>query len=222
VLVVDDEPKMTRLLQRGLREEGFVVDVAATAIDAVWRATDVDYDLVLLDVMLPDGCGFDVCRRLRAVDVWSPVLMLTARDAVPDRVTGLDAGADDYLAKPFSFDELLARARALTRRATDPRPVQLVVGDLRLDPAAMRVWRGPTEIRLSPLEFSLLQALMRAPGRVLARDVLLRQAWDDVYEQRSNVLDVAISSLRDKVDRPFDRRSIETVRGAGYRIGGDG
>jgi two-component system OmpR family response regulator len=221
VLVVEDEPKMAALLRRGLREEGLVTDVATTQQDALWRSGEVDYDLIVLDVMIPGGNGFDCCRRLRQLGVWSPVLMLTARDAVEDRVRGLDAGADDYLVKPFSFDELLARARALTRRVTEPRPVEITVGDLRLDPATRRVWRGEVEVVLTPLEFSLLDALMRSPGQVLPRERLLDRAWER-DEQRSNVLDVAIAALRHKIDKPFNRDAVETVRGVGYRIRRDG
>ena len=208
---------MAALLARGLREEGMVVDVAPTAAEALDRSVENAYDLVLLDVMLPDGDGFGLCRRLRRGDTWAPVLMLTARDGVADRVTGLDAGADDYLVKPFSFEELLARSRALMRRGIEPRPTQLALGDLRLDPALRRVWRGAVEVPLSRLEFSLLHALMRARGRVVTRDRLLSQCWDDAYDQRSNVVEVAIKGLRDKIDRPFDRHTVETVRSLGYR-----
>ena len=218
VLVVEDEPKMAALLRRGLGEEGLLTDVAATGAEAVWAASETPYELVVLDVTLPDLDGFEVCRRLRAAEVWAPVLMLTARDSVEDRVTGLDAGADDYLVKPFAFDELLARARALTRRAPEPRPVQMLVGDLRLDPAGKRVWRGDDEVALSPLEFALLEALMRSAGRVVSRARLLAVGWDDAYETRSNVLDVAITGLRAKVDKPFGRHDLSTVRGVGYRL----
>jgi two-component system OmpR family response regulator len=222
VLVVEDEPKMAGLLHRGLREEGFVTDAATNGADAVWRAREISYRLIILDVMLPDCDGFEVCRTLRHEGIWTPVLMLTARDAVADRVIGLDSGADDYLVKPFAFDELLARARALARRTAEPRPAELSAGDLRLDPATRRVWRGDVALTLTPLEYSLLEALLRAAGRVLGRQQLVTQAWDEAYEQRSNVLDVAITSLRNKVDKPFGRRAVETVRGVGYRIRGDG
>jgi len=218
VLVVEDEPKMAALLRRGLGEEGLVTDVATTGAEALWAATETPYELVVLDVMLPDADGFEVCRRLREAHVWAPVLMLTARDAVEDRVAGLDAGADDYLVKPFSFEELLARARALTRRAPEPRPVHLEVGDLRLDPAGKRAWRGEREVALSPLEFALLEALMRSAGRVVTRQRLLAVGWDDAYETRSNVLDAAVTALRAKVDRPFGRHDVTTVRGVGYRL----
>jgi two-component system OmpR family response regulator len=218
ILVVEDEAKLAALLQRGLSEEGHAVDVAATGEDALWMGVAVEYDAVVLDVMLPGVDGFEVCRRLRASDVWAPILLLTARDAVDDRVTGLDAGADDYLAKPFSFDELLARLRALVRRAATERPAVLEVEDLRLDPAARRVWRGDREVELSAKEFALLEAFMRRPGQVLSRYQLLEHAWDHAYENRSNVVDVYVRYLREKIDRPFDRDSLETVRGAGYRL----
>ena len=218
ILVVEDELKMASLLLRGLSEEGHAADVARTGDDAIWMADAVSYDAILLDVMLPGADGFEVCRRLRERGVWSPVLMLTARDAVEDRVAGLDAGADDYLQKPFSFAELLARLRALARRGAVERPVVLEVGDLRLDPAARKVWRGEDEIPLSTKEFSLLEAFMRRPGEVLSRLHLLEHAWDYGYENRSNVIDVYVRYLREKVDRPFGRASLETVRGAGYRL----
>jgi two-component system, OmpR family, response regulator len=218
VLVVEDELKMASLLLRGLSEEGHAADVARTGDDALWMADAVPYDAIVLDVMLPGADGFEVCRRLRDRGVWSPVLMLTARGAVHDRVAGLDAGADDYLAKPFSFAELLARLRALARRGVVERPAVLEVGDLRLDPAAHKVWRGETEIPLSTKEFSLLEAFMRRPGEVLSRLHLLEHAWDYGYENRSNVIDVYVRYLREKIDRPFARASLETVRGAGYRL----
>jgi two-component system, OmpR family, response regulator len=222
VLIVEDELKMASLLLRGLSEEGHAADVARTGDDAVWMADAVPYDAILLDVMLPGADGFEVCRRLRERGVWSPVLMLTARGAVEDRVAGLDAGADDYLAKPFSFAELLARLRALARRGAAERPAVLEVGDLRLDPAARKIWRGESEIPLSAKEFSLLEAFMRRPGEVLSRLHLLEHAWDYGYENRSNVIDVYVRYLREKIDRPFGRSSLETVRGAGYRLRTDG
>jgi two-component system OmpR family response regulator len=218
VLVVEDETKLGNLLSRGLREEGWSADLAARGEEALWMAQAVDYDAIVLDVMLPGLDGFAVCRKLRSDGVWSPVLMLTARDAVDDRVTGLDAGADDYLAKPFSFEELLARLRALTRRAPVERPTVLSVGDLRLDPAAHRAWRGDVELDLSAKEFALLELFMRRPGEVLTRIQLLEGAWDMAFESRSNVVDVYVRYLREKIDRPFGCDSIETVRGVGYRL----
>ena len=209
---------MAGLVKRGLEEEGIAVDVTGRGEDAVWMAGSTEYDAVVLDVMLPGLDGIEVCRRLRADEVWTPVLMLTARDAVEDRVAGLDGGADDYLVKPFSFDELLARLRALARRGAGERPVVLEAGDLRLDPAARRVTRGDVEIPLSPKEFALLETLMRRPGLPLSRLQLLEHAWDDTYENRSNVVDVYIGYLRRKIDRPFGTATIETVRGVGYRL----
>ncbi len=221
ILVVEDELKMASLLRRGLLEEGHAVDVARTGDDALWMGRAVEYDAIVLDLMLPGVDGIEVCRRLRESGVWAPVLMLTARDGVEDRVAGLDAGADDYLRKPFSFAELLARLRALVRRGAAERPIVLQVGDLRLDPGTRQVWRGETEVRLSGKEFALLETFMRRPGQVLSRYQLLEHAWDSAYEHRSNVVDVYVRYLRDKIDRPFDRESLETVRGAGYRLRGD-
>ena len=218
VLIVEDELKMASLVRRGLVEDGHVADVAGTGEDAIWMAQAHPYDAVVLDVMLPGLDGFETCRELRREGVWAPVLMLTARDGVDDRVAGLDAGADDYLVKPFSFAELLARLRALARRGAVERPTELEVDGLRLDPAKRRVWRGEQEIRLSPKEFALLEAFMRRPGQVLSRYQLLEHAWDFAYESRSNVVDVYVRYLREKVDRPFGTSSLETVRGVGYRL----
>jgi two-component system OmpR family response regulator len=218
VLIVEDEPKMAGLVRRGLVEEGHAADVAAQGEDAVWMAEAHPYDAIVLDVMLPGVNGFETCRRLRHAGVWAPVLMLTARDAVEDRVAGLAVGADDYLTKPFSLAELLARLRALARGGAVERPTQLVVGDLRLDPAARRVWRGETEVALSPKEFALLETFMRRPGQVLSRFQLLEHAWDFAFESRSNVVDVYVRYLREKLDRPFGCASLETVRGSGYRL----
>jgi two-component system, OmpR family, response regulator len=218
LLVVEDDVKMARLLRRGLTEEGAAVDVARSGEDAVWMAGSAPYDAVVLDVMLPGIDGFETCRRIRDDGVWAPVLLLTARDAVEDRVAGLDGGADDYLTKPFSFAELSARLRALVRRGRPERPPVLEVGDLRVDPATRRVWRGDAEIALSVKEFSLLEAFVRRPGEVLSRLDLLEHAWDFGYENRSNVVDVYVRYLREKIDRPFGVETIETVRGAGYRL----
>ncbi|MFI5061711.1 MAG: response regulator transcription factor [Actinomycetales bacterium] len=218
VLIVEDEVKMAALLRRGLSEEGHLAEVAGDGETAVAMARASAYDAIVLDVMLPRLDGFSACRQMREAGVWTGVLMLTARDSVHDRVAGLDCGADDYLVKPFSFSELLARLRALARRAESPRPTQLIVGDLRLDPATRRVWRGEVEIRLSTKEFTLLETLMRRPGVVFDRATLLEYAWDYGYENRSNVVDVYIRYLRQKVDRPFNCATIETVRGAGYRL----
>jgi two-component system OmpR family response regulator len=222
VLVVEDDVKMSALLRRGLVEEGLAADVARTGDDALWMAAATEYDAIVLDVMLPGTDGFEVCRRLRESGKWAPVLMLTARDAVEDRVTGLDAGADDYLTKPFSFAELLARLRALARRPSLERPAVLEVGDLRLDPATRHVSRAGTEIPLSAKEFALLETFMRHRGEVLSRYQLLEHCWDYGYDNRSNVVDVYVRYLREKIDRPFGRTSLETVRGAGYRLRRDG
>ena len=220
VLVVEDDVKLARLIRRGLVEEDVVVDLAATGDEGLVRAGATEYDAIVLDVMLPGIDGFEVCRRLRADGHWAPVLMLTARADVDDRVAGLDAGADDYLTKPFSFAELLARLRARARRPPLERPTVLEVGDLRLDPATRQVWRGPTEIELSAKEYALLETFMRRAGRVLTRLDLLDHAWDYAYENRSNVVDVYVRYLREKIDRPFGRHSLETVRGQGYRLSG--
>ena len=218
ILVVDDEPKMAHLLRRGLIEHGSVVEVAINGEDAIANAIDGGFDVILLDVMLPDMDGFEVCRRLRQGRVWTPVLMLTARTAVRDRIHGLDAGADDYLAKPFALEELLARIRALARRGAVERPTVLAVGDLCLDPATRRVFRGDQEIELSAKEMALLEAFLRRPEQVLTRDQLLEHAWDMAFESHSNVVDVYVRYLREKIDRPFARSSLQTVRGIGYRL----
>src|SRR5437016_7170843 len=218
VLIVEDELRMASLIRRGLAGEGLAADVAGTGEDALGVPPAHDYDAVVLDVMLPDLDGFEVCRRLRAAGVWSPVLMLTARDSVDDRVQGLDSGADDYLVKPFAFAELLARLRALARRGDTGRPAVLAVGDLQLDPATREVTRGSTPISLSAKEFALLETFMRRPGEVLSRLHLLEHAWDFAYENRSNVVDVYVRRLRRKIDSPFGRGSLETVRGVGYRL----
>ena len=218
ILLVEDQPKLARLLRKGLLEEGVTADLAATGLDGVWLATEHPYDVVVLDVMLPDVDGLEVCRRIRAVDDGTPILMLTALGAVPDRVAGLGAGADDYLVKPFAFDELLARLRALARRGVVRRSDELTVGDLRLDLAGHVVHRGTTEVTLTAQEFALLEAMARRPGEVLSRERLLHLAWDLAYEPRSNVVDVCVKGLRDRIDRPFGRRSLQTVRGLGYRL----
>jgi two-component system OmpR family response regulator len=218
LLVVEDETKMADLLARGLREEGHAVDITGRGEEALWMARSNPYDAIVLDVMLPGGDGFSVCRSLREHDVWTPVLLLTAREAVDDRVTGLDAGADDYLLKPFAFSELLARLRALRRRSPVERPVALAVGDLRLDPALGRAWRGDVELTLSAKEFAVLEAFMRRPGEIFSRSSVLDAAWDMGYERRSNLVDVYVRLLRDKIDRPFGRHALETVRGVGYRL----
>jgi two-component system OmpR family response regulator len=222
ILVVEDEVKMAALIRRGLTEQGLTADVAPTGEKALIMAGAATYDAVVLDVILPGIDGFDACRRLREDGIWAPVLMLTARGAVEDRVAGLDGGADDYLTKPFSFAELLARLRALVRRGQSERPAIVEVGDLRLDPATRQVWRGDAEVALSAKEFAVLEAFMRRPGHVLSRLQLLEQAWEYDYEHRSNVIEVYVRYLRQKIDKPFGVESIETIRGAGYRLRKDG
>jgi two-component system OmpR family response regulator len=222
VLLVEDDSKLAALVRRGLTENGSVADVASRGEDALWMARAHEYDAIVLDVMLPGLDGFETCAELRAAGVWAPVLMLTARDAVEDRVAGLDAGADDYLTKPFSLAELRARLRALVRRGSAERPTVLEVGDLRLDPATQQVWRGDTELRLSSKEYALFELFMRRPGQVLSRFELLEHGWDIGYDNRSNVITVYIRYLREKIDRPFGRHALETVHGAGYRLRADG
>jgi two-component system OmpR family response regulator len=222
VLVVEDDPKMAALVRRGLTENGNATDIAPDGEQALWMARAHAYDAIVLDVMLPGADGFATCAALRESGVWAPVLMLTARDAVEDRVAGLDAGADDYLTKPFSLAELRARLRALVRRGAVDRPTVLEVGDLRLDPATRQVWRDETEVRLSSKEYALLELFMRRPGEVISRYELLEHGWDMGYDNRSNVITVYIRYLREKIDRPFGRHGIETVHGVGYRLRKDG
>jgi len=217
-LVVEDDQKLGPLLQRGLSERGGAADLATRGEDGLWMAQATRYDAIVLDVMLPGLDGFKTCARLRAKGVWTPVLLLTARDAVDDRIRGLDSGADDYLIKPFSLAELRARLRAIVRRGAPERPALLEVGELRLDPATQRVWRADVEIDLSAKELALLELFMRRSGEVLSRYELLEHGWDMNYDNRSNVVTVHVRHLREKIDRPFGRDSIETVRGSGYRL----
>lgn len=221
ILVVEDETKMADLLKRGLQEEGYAVDIAGTAEDAVWMGTENPYDAIILDIMLPDGTGFDVCRELRKAERWAPLLMLTARDAVLDRVQGLDSGADDYLTKPFSFDELLARTRALLRRGGGERPTTLRAGPLELDPGSRTVTVDSVPVELTTREFALLEYLMRHAGEVLSRTRIREHVWDFAFDGDSNVVDVYIRYLREKIDRAFGLTVIETVRGTGYRLRGE-
>jgi two-component system, OmpR family, response regulator len=218
VLVVEDAPKVLQIVISRLREQGYAVDGAATGGEGVWLALDSSYDAIVLDLRLPDMDGFDVCRHLRRAGCWSPVLMLTARDGVDDRVRGLDVGADDYLTKPFAFPELFARVRALVRRGAVERPAALVAGDLVMNPAERTVTRGGRRIDLTVKEFALLEYLMRHPGAVLGRERLIAHVWDDRYDGDSNIVDVNVRGLREKIDRPFGCETIETVRGVGYRL----
>jgi two-component system, OmpR family, response regulator len=222
VLVVEDDVRMAAAIRRALRGVDVIGDIASTSSGACAMLADTPYDVVVLDVMLPDSDGFATCRQLRSAGDWTPIIMLTARAAIDDRIRGLDAGADDYLTEPFAFGELLARLRALAQRDQTKRPATLTVGSLRLDPASAQVWRGTQEIRLSTREFALLEAFMRSPGQVLGRSQLLDAAWDIGHEYRSNVIEVYIRYLREKIDRPFGVRSLETVRGLGYRLRRDG
>jgi two-component system OmpR family response regulator len=218
VLVVEDAVRLASQIRKGLRAAGLLADVAVKGEDALWMAASSPYDALTLDLGLPDLDGFEVCRRLRADQVRTPILMLSACETVEDRIAGLDAGADDYLAKPFDFGELLARLRALARRGPTERGTVLRVADLTLEPASRRVRRAGQDVELSTKEFQLLEVFMRHPGQVLTRYQLLERAWDSGYEHRSNVIDVYIRYLREKLDRPFGAQSIETVRGAGYRL----
>jgi two-component system OmpR family response regulator len=218
ILVAEDDVRMAAMLRRGLGEDGYAVDVVSDGLEALWQATEIEYDAIVLDLMLPGADGFEVCRRLRQANRWAPVLLLTARTDVRDRITGLDSGADDYLAKPFSFSELSARLRALIRRGSPRRPTILSAGTLRLDPAARLAWRDDTELELSAKEFALLELFLRHPGEVLSRARILEHVWDFAYEGVSNVVDQYVAYLRRKIDRPFGVEQLETVRGAGYRL----
>jgi two-component system, OmpR family, response regulator len=222
VLIVEDRVKLASQLRRALRGEGMAADVAIKGEDALWMTDATSYDALVLDVMLPGIDGFETVRRLRSQGEWAPVLMLTARGSLDDRVAGLDGGADDYMTKPFELEELSARLRALVRRRPVERPTVLEVGDLRLDPASRRVWRGGREIELADKPFALLETFMRRPGVTLTRFALLESAWDHSYESRSNVVDQHVRALRERIDRPFGTESIETVRGRGYRMREDG
>jgi two-component system, OmpR family, response regulator len=217
-LVVDDDANLARMLRRGLTDDGYRVDVVSDGVDAIWQAIEFEYDVIVLDVMLPGADGFEVCRQLRAARVWTPVLMLTARTEIADRVAGLDVGADDYLAKPFGFVELAARLRALLRRGASPRPTVLAAGTLSLDPAARRAWRNGQQLDLSATEFVLLELFLRHVDRVLTRTVITEHIWDWAAESVSNVVDQYVSYLRRKIDKPFGVEQLVTVRGAGYRL----
>ena len=222
VLVVDDERRLADALARGLAGDGFRVDVALDGEDGLWRATEQRYDVIVLDIMLPKFSGYEVIKRLRAAQIWTPVLMLTAKDGEYDEADALDLGADDYLTKPFSYVVLLAHLRALVRRGAPPRPVSLTAGDLTLDPATRRCHRGKKAVALTGREFAVLEYLLRHRDQVVAKSDILADVWDEFYEGDPNIIEVYVGYLRRKIDAPFDRKSIETVRGAGYRLRGDG
>ncbi|GIH75248.1 DNA-binding response regulator [Planobispora longispora] len=218
VLLVEDEKRLADLLKDGLVGEGFAVDVAHDGRDGLWMATENAYDVIVLDIMLPRMNGYTVCARLRDAENWTPILMLTAKDGVHDEAEALDTGADDFLSKPFSYVVLLARLRALVRRGATARPASIAVGDLTVDPAGLRCRRGETEIPLTPKEFAVLYGLARRKGEVVSKGELLAQAWDFSYDGDPNIVEVYISALRRKIDAPFGRTSLVTVRGAGYRL----
>jgi Response regulators consisting of a CheY-like receiver domain and a winged-helix DNA-binding domain len=218
ILVVEDERAIAAGLRAGLEAEGFAVDVAADGVDGLWMGRENAYDAIVLDLMLPGIDGHEVCRQLREARIWTPILVLTARDEECEEITALDTGADDYLTKPFSHAVLLARLRSLMRRGTQERPAVLTAGDLRLDPASKQAWRGDTEVALTVRELAVLEFLLRRRGEVLSKRAILEHVWGDDFEGDSNIVEVYIRHLRNKLDRPFDRDSIETVRGAGYRV----
>jgi len=222
VLVVEDETRLAAGLRMGLEAEGFAVDVAGSGVDGLWLAREVTYDAIVLDILLPHMNGYAVCEALRTAGIWTPILMLTAKDGEWDQVEGLDTGADDYLTKPFSYPVLLARVRALIRRGAQERPSVLEAGDLRLDPAVRRVWRGDVQVALTAREVSILEYLLRNRGVVLSKRDILDHVWDDDFEGDPNIVEVYVTHLRNKLDRPYGRRAIETVRGAGYRLAPDG
>ena len=222
VLVVDDEKRFAENLRAGLVAEGFAVDLAHDGVDGLWRARENTYDAIVLDLMLPGLNGYRVCATLRAERDWTPILMLTAKDGEWDQVEGLDTGADDYLTKPFSFPVLVARLRAVARRGARERPVELTAGDIRLDTAARRVWRGDTEIELTAREFAMLSLLARHKGDVMSKRQILDAVWDADFEGDPNIVEVYIRHLRNKIDRPYGRDAIRTMRGAGYRLEHDG
>jgi two-component system, OmpR family, response regulator len=218
LLLVEDDAKIAATVRRGLQAEGFAVEVAMDGADGLWRATEGSYDLIVLDIMLPGRNGFEVCRELRAAGDWTPILMLTAKDGDLDEAEALDTGADDYLTKPFSFAVLVARVRALLRRTSGGSPVPLAIGDLHIEPAARRVWRGDEEIGLTAREFEVLEFLVRRAGQVLSKQAILDGVWDLDFEGDPNIVEVYVRRLRRKLDEPYGRNTIETVRGAGYRI----
>jgi two-component system OmpR family response regulator len=222
VLVVEDEVRLAEAIRRGLTSEGFNVDLAHDGVDGLWKATENRYDAIVLDLMLPGMNGYDVCRTLRGRKVWTPILVLTAKDGDYDEADALDLGADDYLTKPFSFVVLVAHLRALVRRGAPERPAVLAAGDLTLDPSEHRVRRGAVVVDLTPREYGVLEHLMRRSGDVVSKTELLEAVWDTNYDGDVNVVEVYVGYLRRKLDIPFQRHAIETVRGAGYRLARDG
>jgi two-component system OmpR family response regulator len=222
VLVVEDEKRLAAGLKKGLEAEGFATDVALTGTDGLWMAREEPYDAIVLDVMLPGINGYAICATLREERVWTPILMLTAKDGELDEAEALDTGADDYLSKPFSHVVLVARLRALVRRGVQERPAVLAIDDLTLDPGAHRVTRGGSEIELTTREMAILEYLLRHQGMVVSKAELLEHVWDYTFEGDDNFVEVYMRRLRNKLDRPFGRSSIETIRGAGYRLDGHG
>jgi two-component system OmpR family response regulator len=222
VLVVEDEKRLAAGLKKGLEAEGFATDVALTGTDGLWLARENDYDAIVLDILLPGMNGYRVCAALREEGVWTPILMLTAKDGEFDEAEALDTGADDYVTKPFSFVVLLARLRALVRRGASERPALLEAGDLRFDPAARRTWRGDVAVDLTAREMALLEFLLRHKGVVVAKSEIVQHVWDYDFEGDPNIVEVYIGHLRNKLDRPFGKNAIETVRGVGYRLAEDG
>ena len=222
ILVVEDDTRVARAVKRGLEAEGYAVDVAASGEDGHWLATENDYDALVLDVLLPGMGGLELCRRLREAGDWTPVLVLTALDDPADEARALDGGADDFLGKPFSYVVLAARLRALLRRGADTRPVELTAGDLRLDPARHRVWRGETPVELTPRQFALLEFFLRRRGEVLSKATILEHVWDFAFEGAPNIVEVYVRQLRQRIDEPFGRHSLQTVRLAGYRLDEEG
>ena len=222
VLVVEDDKKIATAVKRGLEAEGFTVDVALTGPDGLWLATESAYDIIVLDIMLPGRNGYQICADLREAGNWTPILMLTAKDGDLDEAEALDTGADDYLTKPFSFAVLVARIRALLRRATGRSPAPVAAGDLRIDPGQRRAWRGEEEIALTAKQFDVLEFLIRRAGQVVSKLEILDGVWEFGFEGDPNIVEVYIRRLRTRIDEPFGRRSIETIRGAGYRLAADG
>jgi DNA-binding response OmpR family regulator len=222
VLVVEDEERLAAGLKKGLEAEGFATDVALNGTDGLWMARERDYDAIVLDILLPGINGYRVCATLREEGVWTPILMLTAKDGEYDEAEALDTGADDYVTKPFSYVVLVARLRALIRRGAGERPAVLEAGDLRLDPGARRVWRGDVEVGLTAREMALLEYLIRRAGEAVSKTDVLDHVWDDAFDGDPNIVEVYVRRLRNKLDRPFGRSAIETVRGIGYRLAADG